>query len=62
MTDKIPIYKLKKGTRVDCDCNDESTYIIFIEMDGMYGKFETEKGNIMKLGGSVFKDGEKYFL
>jgi hypothetical protein len=49
-TEEIPIYTLTEGTQLICECDDGSAYATFLGMDGMYGKFKSEKGEPCNYG------------
>jgi hypothetical protein len=55
-TEEIPIYTLTEGTQLICECDDGSAYATFLGMDGMYGKFKSEKGNHVIMGGKGRKE------
>ena len=46
---KIPLYKLPMGAKIKCELVDESKYLIFNRLDGMYSHCTTEKGNTTHL-------------
>lgn len=45
----MQLYEIPKGSKIMELCNDDSTYIIFHHLDGMYSYCETEKGNPVHL-------------
>lgn len=57
------LYEIKKGSKIYADLSDDSKYIIFDHLDGMYSYCKTEKGGIVHLSGSTpleeFEDGYK---
>ena len=62
----MKLYDLKKteeGTKIYTECSDDSKYINFFHIDGMYSYCESEKGAVVHLGCGTeieeYKDGYK---
>lgn len=59
----MKLYDIPKQSKIYEECSDESKYLIFNHLDGMYSYCETEKGNVIHLSAvtplEVFKDGYK---
>lgn len=47
------LYDMPKGTRINCEVSDGSTYIIFDHLDGMYSYCKSEKGNVVHLAAAA---------
>jgi len=61
---KMLLCDLKKGSRINCEVSDGSTFIIFEHIDGMYSYCITEKGEVVHLYAAteLEKDGENFKL
>ena len=57
----MKLYELKRGSKIYYECSDESTFLIFDHIDGMYSFCTTENSSIAHLRSSIelepFNDG-----
>lgn len=58
----IKLYDIPRDSRINCECEDGSSFIVFRRLDGMYSYCETEKGGVTHLSAvcPLEKDGEYY--
>ena len=49
----MKLYEIPQRSRINCDCTDGSTYIIFDHLDGMYSFCISEKGAIVHLAAAA---------
>jgi hypothetical protein len=54
----IKLYEIPRNSKIYIECSDESSYLIFNKLDGMYSHCTTEKGNTTHL--TVFTPLEEY--
>jgi len=47
------LYEIPRNSKIVCDLSDESVYLIFCHLDGMYSYCETENGNIVHLSANA---------
>lgn len=47
---ELTLQDVPKGSIIECDCSDGSTFIIFEHLDGLYSYCTTEKGAVVHLG------------
>ena len=61
----MKLYEIPKKSKIYCECEDKSNFIIFEHLDGFYSYCKTEKGGIVHLGACQelvkFNDGFKLF-
>jgi hypothetical protein len=59
----MKLNEIEKGSKIYEECNDDSKYIIFNHLDGMYSHCTTEKGETVHLSRFTplkeFEDGYK---
>jgi len=59
------LHEIDKGSKIHCDVSDESKYVTFNKIDGMYSHCTSEKGNTIHLSASTplvkHKDGYRIY-
>ena len=59
----MKLYDIPEQSKIYEECSDDSTYLIFHHIDGMYSYCKSEKGGVMHIGASQelskYKDGYK---
>jgi len=59
----MKLYDLKKGAKIKCECSDNSNFIIFDHVDGMYSYNTTEKGGVIHINNCAELKKEKdYYI
>ena len=59
----MKLYEIPKGSRIKEPCSDNSDYIIFHHLDGMYSYCTTEKGGVIHLSANLpVKKIEDYYV
>ena len=57
----MKLYDIPEHSKIYEECSDDSTFLIFHHLDGMYSYCKTEKGGVMHLRGDTqlesYKDG-----
>ena len=62
----IELYKIPEGSKIYTKCSDESSYLVFNRLDGVYSHCTTEKGNTVNLSVNTpleeFEDGYRIII